>query len=465
VYKAIDLDDPTRKPVAMKKVRRDARRGYSVTVMREISLLMRLKHPNIVALYEVCTYGTDGLFLVMNAMDADLLSLYYSKVNGRRCVAEPYAKWFFRQVVRAPPLCASRFTDRDRRCVVVECTGILSRTQRCAPRRQVEQRELGAVNTSTKCRPTQIFVTVQGELRLGDFGLARELLHDQNQRAARVRERDRQRRRAAAVTAVRVANEALGTGGSGGKTRARSRNAPAGAGDGGEAKRRGSGGDDAESYAQFDTFDGDESKRQTREGSAVAGAAAAAASVSAGGARASKAAAGDKARVHPDDALDDEFDDGDFADQDQSDEERVDDDDDDDDDGDDDDDDDDDDALVAGGGLSFDDRCECACVSLLCDCVCSELEAEDTDALFDDDPMYTNRVVTLWYRAPELVRADLCVLLLSMRHSRTYHAAVGLDVLRCRDRRVGGRVRARRVADCHAALPRVRCDCDCRSLA
>jgi hypothetical protein len=35
-----------------------------------------------------------------------------------------------------------------------------------------------------------------------------------------------------------------------------------------------------------------------------------------------------------------------------------------------------------GDGLSFDD---------------SELESEDTDALFDDDPMYTNRVVTLWY--------------------------------------------------------------------
>jgi hypothetical protein len=43
VYKAIDLDDTTRPPVAMKKVRRDARRGYSVTVMREISLLLRLK--------------------------------------------------------------------------------------------------------------------------------------------------------------------------------------------------------------------------------------------------------------------------------------------------------------------------------------------------------------------------------------------------------------------------------------
>ena len=114
VYKAIDLDDPTRKPVAMKKVRRDARRGYSVTVMREISLLMRLKHPNIVALYEVCTYGTDGLFLVMNAMDTDLLSLYYSKVNGRRCVAEPYAKWFVRQVRVAS--CCRASCKRARMC-------------------------------------------------------------------------------------------------------------------------------------------------------------------------------------------------------------------------------------------------------------------------------------------------------------------------------------------------------------
>ena len=105
VYKALDLDDPSRKPVAMKKVRRDTRRGYSVTVMREISLLMRLKHANIVTLYEVCTYGNDGLFLVMCAMDTDLLSLYYSKVNGRRCVLEPYAKWFFRQLLTALAFC------------------------------------------------------------------------------------------------------------------------------------------------------------------------------------------------------------------------------------------------------------------------------------------------------------------------------------------------------------------------
>jgi serine/threonine protein kinase len=52
VYKAVDLDDLTRAPVAMKKVKRDARRGYSVTVMREIALLQRLRHENVVELFE-----------------------------------------------------------------------------------------------------------------------------------------------------------------------------------------------------------------------------------------------------------------------------------------------------------------------------------------------------------------------------------------------------------------------------
>jgi hypothetical protein len=118
VYKAVDLDDPSRPPVAMKKVRRDARRGYSVTVMREIALLQRLKHENVVELLEVCSYAHDGLFLVMTCMEIDLLSLYYSKVNGRRCVAEPNSKWFMRQLLRALAYCHdNNVVHRDVKCL------------------------------------------------------------------------------------------------------------------------------------------------------------------------------------------------------------------------------------------------------------------------------------------------------------------------------------------------------------
>jgi len=144
VYKAFDQDNPDRPPVAMKKVRRDARRGYSVTVMREISLMLELKHPNIVALEEICTYGNDGLFLVMTAMEIDLLSLYYSKINGRRCVQESSAKWFVRQLLDALAYCHKH---------------------------NVVHRDVKSSN---------IFVNFEGELRLGDFGLARKLLHDPN---------------------------------------------------------------------------------------------------------------------------------------------------------------------------------------------------------------------------------------------------------------------------------------------
>ena len=110
----------------MKKVRRDARRGYSVTVMREISLLLRLKHENIVELFEVCTYAHDGLFLVMTCMEIDLLSLYYSKVNGRRCVAEPWAKWFMKQLLEALAFC-------HRHAVVHRDVKVTVRTQYGSP--------------------------------------------------------------------------------------------------------------------------------------------------------------------------------------------------------------------------------------------------------------------------------------------------------------------------------------------
>ena len=42
-------------------------------------------------------------------------------------------------------------------------------------------------------------------------------------------------------------------------------------------------------------------------------------------------------------------------------------------------------------------------VHLLAEEMLSDDEVERPDALFDNDPMYTNRVVTLWYRPPELL--------------------------------------------------------------
>ncbi len=83
-------------------------------------------------------------------MDIDLLSLYYSKVNGRRCVSEANSKWFVRQLLRALAYCHEN---------------------------NVVHRDVKSSN---------IFVNVAGELRLGDFGLARELLHDTDERARRL---------------------------------------------------------------------------------------------------------------------------------------------------------------------------------------------------------------------------------------------------------------------------------------
>jgi serine/threonine protein kinase len=94
--------------------------------MREIALLQRLKHENVVELLEVCSYAHDGLFLVMTCMEIDLLSLYYSKVNGRRCVAEPNSKWFMRQLLRALAYCHdNNVVHRDVKCLARDTAVLL----------------------------------------------------------------------------------------------------------------------------------------------------------------------------------------------------------------------------------------------------------------------------------------------------------------------------------------------------
>uniref|UniRef100_A0AAX7U515 mitogen-activated protein kinase n=1 Tax=Astatotilapia calliptera TaxID=8154 RepID=A0AAX7U515_ASTCA len=75
VYRARDTKSD--EIVALKKVRMDAEKdGVPISSLREITLLLRLRHPNIVELKEVVV-GTqlESLFLVMSYCEQDLASL------------------------------------------------------------------------------------------------------------------------------------------------------------------------------------------------------------------------------------------------------------------------------------------------------------------------------------------------------------------------------------------------------
>ncbi|XP_073688403.1 cyclin-dependent kinase 10 isoform X2 [Garra rufa] len=75
VYRA--RDTRTHEIVALKKVRMDKEKdGIPISSLREINLLLRLRHPNIVELKEVVVGShLESLFLVMSYCEQDLASL------------------------------------------------------------------------------------------------------------------------------------------------------------------------------------------------------------------------------------------------------------------------------------------------------------------------------------------------------------------------------------------------------
>ncbi|MCJ8734545.1 hypothetical protein PDJAM_G00236440 [Pangasius djambal] len=75
VYRA--RDTRTHEIVALKKVRMDNEKdGIPISSLREITLLLRLRHPNIVELKEVVVGSQlESLFLVMSYCEQDLASL------------------------------------------------------------------------------------------------------------------------------------------------------------------------------------------------------------------------------------------------------------------------------------------------------------------------------------------------------------------------------------------------------
>lgn len=142
VYKARDLK--TGKIVAMKKVRFVNMDPESVRFMaREIHVLRKLDHPNVMKLEGLVTSRVSGsLYLVFEYMEHDLAGLAASpKIK----FTEPQIKCYMQQLLRGLEHCHSR--------------GILHRD----------------------IKGSNLLIDDNGVLKIGDFGLANFFQHDQKQ--------------------------------------------------------------------------------------------------------------------------------------------------------------------------------------------------------------------------------------------------------------------------------------------
>ncbi|WJZ92129.1 hypothetical protein VitviT2T_011146 [Vitis vinifera] len=105
VYKARDRE--TRKIVALKKVRFDTSEAESVKFMaREIMILQKLDHPNIIKLEGLATSRMQySLYLVFDFMPTDLTRVI-SRPNGR--LTEPQVKFYMQQLLAGVQHCHER---------------------------------------------------------------------------------------------------------------------------------------------------------------------------------------------------------------------------------------------------------------------------------------------------------------------------------------------------------------------
>ncbi|KAG0050986.1 negative regulator of the PHO system [Gryganskiella cystojenkinii] len=121
--------------VALKEIRLDSEEGAPSTAIREISLMKELRHPNIVRLHDVI-HTENKLTLVFEYMDQDLKK--YMDQHGTRGSLGPIViKAFMYQLLKGVNFChENRVLHRD-------------------------------------LKPQNLLINRKGELKLGDFGLAR----------------------------------------------------------------------------------------------------------------------------------------------------------------------------------------------------------------------------------------------------------------------------------------------------
>ncbi|KAI0793305.1 kinase-like domain-containing protein [Abortiporus biennis] len=125
----------TNEIVALKEIHLDAEEGTPSTAIREISLMKELKHVNIVRLYDVIHTETK-LVLIFEYCERDLKK--YMDAHGDRGALDPVTvRSFMYQLLKGTAFChENRVLHRD-------------------------------------LKPQNLLINRKGELKLGDFGLAR----------------------------------------------------------------------------------------------------------------------------------------------------------------------------------------------------------------------------------------------------------------------------------------------------
>lgn len=125
----------TNEIVALKEIHLDAEEGTPSTAIREISLMKELKHVNIVRLYDVIHTETK-LVLIFEYCERDLKK--YMDTHGDRGALDPATvRSFMYQLLKGTAFChENRVLHRD-------------------------------------LKPQNLLINRKGELKLGDFGLAR----------------------------------------------------------------------------------------------------------------------------------------------------------------------------------------------------------------------------------------------------------------------------------------------------
>lgn len=136
VYKALDLRHGNR-IVALKKIRLESEdEGVPSTAIREISLLKELRDDNIVRLYDIVHSDAHKLYLVFEFLDLDL-KRYMESVPKEQPLGNKIIKKFMMQLCKGIAYChAHRILHRD-------------------------------------LKPQNLLINRDGNLKLGDFGLAR----------------------------------------------------------------------------------------------------------------------------------------------------------------------------------------------------------------------------------------------------------------------------------------------------
>jgi len=103
VYRA--KDNETDRIVALKQIKmgKDGAEGFPITALREIDVLLKLKHPNVIEVHEMCTGSNqDKVFMVMEYMEHDLKMLM-GDMRGHWSASE--VKCLMKQLLEAMRYC------------------------------------------------------------------------------------------------------------------------------------------------------------------------------------------------------------------------------------------------------------------------------------------------------------------------------------------------------------------------